>query len=186
MKKFGFLAILFIGLITLSACGARILEDEDHEYYAMGEFSEWTPAEGNLMEAIANNDDRVSSLSSELSDATYLYVLEITLTDDEGWSNTFTVDGVEVEFNGGQAVKAMRLDPEEDIQVWMPSRESGEVHNLTPDTLFMPNYVDPEGADFEEGLGDWNSDPFAFEPGTYILVYARIGNQNHIGLIPVE
>ena len=190
MKKFGFLAMLLIGLVTLAACGPRgddvIRADEDNQYFAMGQFAEWSPQEQFELEAIATNDDRVSSILSDIVDAEYLYIVEVTFSaEDAGWSNTFTEDGDEVTFNGNQAVKVMRLDAE-DAQTWMPSPEGGEIRNLTPDALFMPNFVDPDGDDYEEGLGHWNDNPFVREPGTYYIIYARVNNQNYMGAIPVE
>ncbi len=183
MKKFGFFAVLFIVLFTLSACGGaaeleETVADDENEYYAMGPFSEWAPQEAFRLVSLDGLDS--------LIDAEYLYIVEVTFSAEEAdWSETFTEDGDEITFNGNKAVKIMRLDAE-DAQTWMPSPEGGEIRNLTPDTLFMPNFVDPDGDDYEEGLGHWNDNAFVREPGTYYIIYARVNNQNYMGAIPVE
>lgn len=194
-KKLSLFALLVVGLFTMVACNNQddvILEDETYDYYITGQFADWGNAFGNedyKMEPIALNDERVSSIKDELEGAELLYVIEATFpAEDPGWSVTYTIDGTETTVTGNQTVKFARIemiDGEAIPTWWAPSPESGEIFNLTPDTLFIPNYVDPDGSEFEEGLGSWNDNPIVLEPGTYTMVFAFVDGQRWLGAIPV-
>lgn len=159
---------------------------EGYQFYVMGQFSTWAHDETNEMEAITIDDERVSSILGDIYEATHLYILEVEFPDgDAGWSETYIVDDVYREFSGYKAFKIMLLD-EDYAQIWMPSPEGGELINLTPEHIFMPNYVNPDGDNYEEGLGHWNSNLFMMEPGTFYIVFVRISDTNYIAAIPIE
>ncbi|MFP4478320.1 MAG: hypothetical protein ACLFPM_02660 [Candidatus Izemoplasmatales bacterium] len=194
-KKLSLFALLVVGLFTMVACNNQddvILEDETYDYYITGQFADWGNAFGNedyKMEPIALNDERVASIKGDLEGAELLYVIEVTFPDeDAGWTQAYTIDDEEIEVNGNQTVKFARteiIDEEVIPTWWAPSPESGEIHNLTEDTLYIPNYVDPDGDDFVDGLGSWNDNPIVFEPGTYTMVFAYMDGQRWFGALEV-
>ena len=192
MKKISVLFIFLMSMFALAACqSGGILEDEGHSYFVTGNFASWGDAIGretNKMEAIELNDERVASIKGALSGATALYIFEATLPSDEaGWGETYKVDGVETFFDGNLTVKVVRTTADdEDVPLWWgPSPESGELFNLTPETLFMPQYIDENSPqrDPDLGLGHWNSNPVVMEAGTYYIVFAVINGQRHLGAI---
>lgn len=203
MKKFSLLAVLFLAVFALAACGGEdeddiddtiILEDTEHNYYVTGNFAGWGDAfgvEDYEMEAIALGDQRIADLRDDLVEAEYIYIIEATFPDeDPEWGGSYTIDGTVTEFHGNQTVKfgkTTTADP--DIPLfWFPSPESGEVFNLTPDTLFIPNYIDENSEDYDPdlGTGHWNDNPIVLETGTYHIVYAYVDGQHWVGAIPVE
>lgn len=175
MKKLlVFVAVLFAA-VSITACKEdKILENLDKDYYATGQFADWVASEAFLMEAIKSSDERVKDIKDELKGLDYLYVLEVTFSDGEaGWGNSYTVDGEEVFFDGNLAVKVIRTNKDEPdvIDFWAQSPESGEIKNITPDTLFIPKFVEEN----DDGTGTWNDNSFAKEAGTYYLVFAAKG-----------
>lgn len=187
MKK---LFVLLLGLVLalgLTGCNNDPLVDEDNNYWATGQFAGWGDAAGNTdyqMEAIAKNDDRVDGL--ELDDVMYLYLLEVTLPDGEaGWTVTYTIDGTETTVDGNLTVKIIKTDATDADNIpvwWAQSPESGELTNLTEETLYVPPFVE-ENVD---GAGTWNDNPIAFEAGTYYLVFAQYEDGSRaIGLVEV-
>jgi hypothetical protein len=192
MKKLFLSLLALLALVTLTACGGgRVLEDEGNSYFATGNFAGWGDAigrESNKMEAVALNDSRVAAISSELRGATALYILAIELpTTDAGWGETYTVNGASTFFNGNQTVKVVRTtSTDQDVPLWWgPSPESGQFNNLTPNTLFMPRYIDDNSPDYDAdaGTGHWNTNPVALEPGNYYIVFAVINGARYMGLV---
>ncbi len=174
MKKFSILFVL--GALLLTGCGVdttTVLANPEKDYYATGAWADW----GNTtakMTAVARGDDAVASVKEQLDHAEFLYIYKnIVLTDTQTWSNTYTIDGVETTFNGGQSLKAIRtaIDDKDTVDYWIQSPESGAVTNLTPETLFIPNFVETA----VEGIpGTWNDNLFGLATGTYTMVYAYI------------
>ena len=192
MKKITVLFFSLFAVLLLAACGGgTILEDEGHAYFVTGNFAGWGDAiglEDFRMEAIALNDDRVSSIRSDLRGATALYIFEATFpTTEAGWGPTYTVNGVSTFFDGNLTVKVVRTSAADtDIPLWWgPSPESGEIRNLTTDTLFMPKFIDDGSPDFdpEAGTGHWNDNPVVLEAGTYHIIFAVINGQRYMGAI---
>ena len=185
MKKISMFLVALVALFALTACGGGILEDEGHSYFATGNFAGWDAAFGEdeyRMEAIALNDDRISSLRSDLRGADSLYIIEVTFPSDAaGWDVTYTIDGDERTFDGNLTMKIVRTtSDEEDIPLWWgQSPESGKFNNLTPDVMYVPPFLE-ENID---GAGAWNDNPVVFEAGTYYIVYAQIGTDRYVGAI---
>ncbi len=186
MKKLSIFTVLVFSIFLLAACGAgTILEREDASHFLTGNFAGWGDAIGveqYKMEAIALNDDRVSSLRSDLRGATALYVLEATFPAGEaGWSANYTIDGVEYAFDGNLTFKVVRTasDDEEIPLWWGQSPESGKFNNLTPDVVYVPPFME-ENID---GAGAWNDNPVVMEAGTYYIIFAEIGTDRYVGAI---
>ncbi len=137
------------------------------------------------MVAIAKNDERVASLKDELKDVEFLYLLEATLpADDAGWAVTYKIDGTVTELNGNLTVKVIRttVDDSDARDWWAQSPESGEINNLTPDTLYIPPFVE-ENVD---QAGGWNDNPAALAAGTYYIVFAEFEDGSRaLGLVEV-
>ncbi|NMA04829.1 MAG: hypothetical protein GX931_00470 [Acholeplasmataceae bacterium] len=176
MRKLKVLLIMVLGLFVLAACQKdEILENADKDYYVAGTITSWGDNYHEFkMEAIKLSDERVKSVKSQLKGVKSLYILEIVLPEEAaGWENTFTIDGAEVTYDGSLAVKVIRTakDDKDAVDFWAQNKESGEITNLTPDTLFMPKYVEEN----PDGDGTWADNPFAKEAGTYYLVFAEKG-----------
>jgi hypothetical protein len=88
--------------------------------------------------------------------------------------------------DGNLTVKIIRTDAadKDSINFWVQSKESGKVKNLTPDTLYIPPFVEENVG----GAGAWNDNPIAFEAGTYDIVFAEKGAgttaERFLGLVP--
>jgi hypothetical protein len=184
MKKFIPLVLLVSG--ALASCGpGPILADEDHLYFAVGNFNGWGGAlevldeEENFtyeMEAISVSDSRVSSIKSKFNNPEFLYVLRIVLPSTVAdWSATYTRTngGTAQVFNGNLTLKIIQADVvdvgEEAIPNWYAQGpESGVVNNITPETLYIPPFL--EEAPWT-GSGAWNDNPVALTAGTYTAVF---------------
>ncbi len=186
MKKFSILAVL--GALLLTGCGVdmtTVLSNPEKDYYATGNWQGWSAADATKMTAVARGDEAVASIKDQLDEAEFLYVFEGVVLSAEaaGWGSTYTRDGVDFTIDGNLTVKIIRtaVGDKDSIDYWIQSPESGAVSNLTPDTLFMPEFV----AEAEAGtMGHSNSNPGAYEAGTYTLVYALLPTGHAMGLIP--
>lgn len=197
MKK-SFISLFLASLLLVGCGGKTILVDEAHDYYVTGSFAGWGDAtkpsnEGKyLLEAVSVSDARVKPLKKLVKKATLLYVYEdLELIDDQEWNNEARLhegDAEKVVVNGGTSVKVLQTGKGEEAPVfWAQNKESGPVHNLTPSTLYLAPYQEGEKWD---GSGDWASNPFALEAGTYTLVWAKMPVDNvptwAMGLIKAE
>jgi len=186
----------------LVACGeAPILADAAHDYYATGQFAGWGGATEALdedgvtktyiMEAVSAKDERIDAIADDLDNPTMIYVKEIVLSaEDAGWEASFAfTEGAELTtFNGNLAVKVIQTATDDIVPIyWAQGPESGFVLNLTPDTFFLPPYF--EEAPWTDS-GDWASNPFAKEAGTYTLVFGSMNYEDEptlfMALIAVE
>lgn len=195
MKK---LFVLLLGLvvsIALVGCSNDPLVNADKDYYVTGQFNGWDTVEDTgMMVAIAKNDDRVASIKDQLKDVEFLYLKEITLpSDDAGWGVNYIIDGTNTTLNGNLTVKVIRTtagDPDA-RDWWAQSPESGEIMNLTPGTLFMPEFLENATTSVTSGdttftSGAWNDNPVALTAGTYYAVFAEFTNGDRaLGLIEV-
>ena len=185
MKKLVLLLVALFGAFALVGCvSGDILADEAHDYYATGNFAGWGDAVGNdayMMEAIARNDERIESIVKETKGAVYLYLLEVTLpTTDAGWTVTYTIDGTETVYNGNLTLKMIRTDAGDEVPNWWgQSPESGKIDNLTPETMYIPPFVEENVG----GAGGWNDNPIAFAAGTYYFVYVKFESSQAFALI---
>jgi len=186
MKKiFGLLVVLAMTFALVGCVSGTVLEDTEHDYYGVGAFNSWTASDATYqMEAIARNDDRVASIVDATKGATALYLVEITLSsDDAGWTVSYTIDGTDYTLNGNLTVKVIRTAAGDEVPDWWgQSPESGAISNLTPDTLYIPPFVE-ENVD---NAGGWNDNPVAYEAGSYYLVFAQFDGSKGMALIAVE
>ncbi len=179
-----------MGLVDASMASA------DKNFWATGQFADWGNAAGNemyKMEAVACFDPRVSSLNVE--GAELIYLLEVELSaDDAGWAMSYIVDGVNTTLNGNLAVKIIRTaqsDGDNIPEWWAQSPESGEMINLTPATLFVPEFVESATTSVVEGettftSGAWNDNPAALAAGSYYFVFVQYEDGTRgMGLVEV-
>ena len=177
----------------------QVLENAAKDYYATGQWNGWDTKVDGQMEAIKLSDPRVASIVDELDGVKYLYVLEGYLPSaDAGWGVNYIIDGVNTTLNGNQTVKVIRTatDDPDSRDWWAQSPESGQINNLTPDTLFMPEFVENATTSVVEGEGEeavtftsgaWNDNPAALEAGSYLIVFAEFNdNTKGLGLIPTS
>jgi len=217
MKKLALLFSIVVFGLVLVACGGtttaapttaapttaapQLLENTAKDYYLTGNWNGWDTKEDAVMEAIYLADERVASIADELEDVKYLYVLELFLpSDDAGWTVNYIVDEENIQFNGNQTVKVIRTlagDPDT-RDWWAQSPESGEILNLTPDTLFIPPFIENATTTFVDDMdtvedteddvtyttGAWNDNPVALEAGSYLAVFAEFEDGSKgLGLI---
>lgn len=185
MKKLVLLLVALFGAFALVGCvSGEILADDAHDYYVTGQFAGWAEAVGNedyLMEAAARNDERIKSIVKETKGAEFIYIIEIVLpTTDAGWTKTYKIDGVDTTVNGNLTIKMIRTDAGDEVpNWWAQSPESGEITNLTPETIYVP----PFNQENVDNAGDWNADPIAYEAGTYYFVYIKFADSQAFALI---
>jgi hypothetical protein len=180
MKKFIPLVLLLSA--ALASCGTpAILADTENDYYVTGNFAGWGGAtevleedgvtKKYMMEAVSVSDERVASIKSQLKSPEFLYVKEVVLPSAAaGWNKTYTTtsDGQPRDFDGNLTLKVIQTAKDDFVpQYWAQSPESGVVNNLTPDTVYVPPFL--EEAPWV-GSGAWNDDPVAYVAGTYIVV----------------
>lgn len=188
MKK-SFIGLFLASLLLVGCGGKTVLVDDKFDYYATGQWADWGNATKTVkedgskkfkMEAVSVSDARVKPLKKELKKATMLYVYEVELvklTGEGAWTNSFKVNEGDAEktvFDGGLAVKVIQVandDPDLIPVYWAQGPESGRVHNLTPDTFWLPPYS--EAPAFEDS-GTWADNPFAYEAGSYTIVWGRM------------
>jgi len=189
MKKLlSIFVVLFAAFILVGCVSGTVLPVEGKDFYVTGQFAGWGDAPGNdmyKMTAIARNDERVKSIVDDLKGATAIYILEITLpTEAAGWDVTYKIDDVVTVLDGNLTVKIIRTDADDVVpNWWAQSPESGEIMSMTPDTLYIPPFVE-ENVD---QAGGWNDNPVALAAGTYYAVYAEfgVGEAKGLGLIEV-
>ncbi len=180
MKRIVLMFVAVFAALALVACAtttteAPILARADKDFYVTGNFNGWDTKADFKMEAIRVTDARVASIASQLTGATALYIMEITLpAEAAGWDITYKIDGVDTVFDGNLTVKVIRtpIDDPDTRDFWAQNPESGAITNLTPATLYMPTFQ----AENTDGTGDHNSNPVAKAAGTYYAVFAEFGS----------
>lgn len=157
-----------------------VLENTEKTYHVVGGFqSDWAANETNAMTAISMNQlaEIDANLAAALADkpVKYLYAMEgYALAPTAGWPAKLNGEDVD----GGYTVKVIRAtyDSEDENYVndqWLPDPSKAHVESLTPDTLFMPKWVE-KPADGEEALGKWDDNPVVSSgAGHYTIVLAE-------------
>jgi uncharacterized repeat protein (TIGR02543 family) len=179
------------------------LANPDKDYYVTGNFNGWDTKVDGIMTAIPIEDERITGLLDQLVGVEFLYIFEATLPSIEaGWGVRYIVEGVNTYFDGNLTVKVIRtlIGYPDSRDWWAQSPESGEIINLTPDTLFIPEYVETATTtvvsdngtpdDITDDVvfitGAWNDNIVALEAGTYYVVFAEFEDGTRaMGLIPV-
>ncbi|MGI6315610.1 MAG: hypothetical protein ACOX17_02890 [Christensenellales bacterium] len=187
MKKvrlLGLVLALVLAVAAFAGCANdTVLENAEKDYYVTGQFAGWGDAVGNdafKMEAVALSDSRIASLKSALKDAKYVYVIDVTITDEgAGWEAEYVENGEVKTADGNQTMKWLQVT-KGDVAPdwWAQSPESGEVKNLTPDLLFIPGFTETP-----EVGPDWNGNPVVLKAGDYTVVFAVFADYKAAGVI---
>jgi hypothetical protein len=160
------------------------LSNVDYEYYLMSIETHWNAKKNIKFNAIFLSDPRVASIRHQLDGVSALYVAEANFSSiSSGWSHSYKINGVTTAFDGSVLFKVAvtYFGFPDRTKCIVPSTDSGEVINLTSDTLYIPTYQD---GDFD-GTGNKNSNLAVFQPGTYYIIYAEYADASRaIGLIP--
>lgn len=189
MKKLlGVFAFVLLSVVLIS-CGKlsdEVVVDEAHDYVITGQFAGWGDAvddQANYMKAAAPADKRFKPIAKQLKDAKFIYVIEVTFPAEEaGWDVTYKIKGEEKTVDGNLTLKIIQVDKGGEAPNWWgQSPESGAFKSLTPDTLYLPPFLE-ENVD---GAGGWNDNPIVFEAGTYLIVYVQYSNTSH-GLAAIK
>jgi len=183
MKKLLIVALMLVASISLVGCYSNeTLVNAEKDFYVTGQFAGWGDAVGNAtykMTPIAMNDERVKTVAKALKGATALYIIEVVINDDATWEASTWKDNVETKYDGNHCVKVVRTAVGDDVaEWWAQSPESGKINNLTPETLYIGEFVETS-----TGNGAWNDNPVVFTNGTYYIVYAEIGTARYLGAI---
>ena len=147
-------------------------------YY--GDWNDYTKA--NEMTEITV-DELDEEIASQLLDKEITAVLKLEgrLFDKKGeWTADASINGEVVKFDGGFTIKVVHAcydyaDQVTSANMWCPDPHKAKVQNLTPDTLFIPNWVETPAAG-EEHLGKWDDNPVVIggvgEYDVYFVEYA--------------
>lgn len=136
------------------------------------------PSKELFMKASSIND--VSKFSTDLADTlqakkdkiTHLYTKTVTIgTDEAGWTNPLVINGYKYTVDGALTIKACSGIYDEGEEqytntTWYPDVNGQKIENLSPNTLYMPEW----GTDTDAYGIDGNGNPVAYEPGEYVLV----------------
>lgn len=178
----------------------KILSDSEYVWVTHGQFllgdgktvNGWNNKTNELYEQstmTATSLSAVKSLSEDVYNAlkkktvVALYTIDVVLgVNDANWSSNCLKDGVLYQANGSYCLKAAQCtksseldDDSKPVTVysesqWIPDPKTAHAENLTPSTLFMPNWA--ETAD-ENGFS-WASNPVCIGgSGKYTLIAAK-------------
>ncbi len=185
--------IIFIGFLVganLACNDSRdiILEHPYKTYCILGEFNEWeNSCEQNkyIFQPTSITDERVSEVYDQIKNSTLLYILSIdfSIFEEATWSFEYTIGDMKEVLNGALAFKVIRVEKDHTdyINYWIPSRESGEVKNLTSNQLFLPSYFEDD-----IGSGSWNDNAYVLKKSNYYIVLAYQDETYSIGIIEKE
>ena len=167
MKKLLVFVLALVAVLGLASCGKAAV-NPDKDYYAVGQFQGWSVGKAeSKMEAVSS----VKGL--KIKGAKYIYALEVTFSAEKaGWEEA--IKGGDT-FDGNLSIKVVRTaagDPES-VDFWAENKESGEVKNLTPETLFVPAYHEE---DLGDGMGTWGGNTFVRAAGTYTIVFVEFAD----------
>lgn len=158
-------------------------------FYITGNFAGWSDSFSNpdyQMIPTASDNPLFAGMNPIIQTASEIYIIDVMIpSEDAGWSEFYNIGGTSYEFNGNLTVKFAYVQDYSGTMVpnyWAPSPESGVVYNLTPESLYIPDYVD----DYNNPGGNWNSNPALFESGRYIMVVAVIEGELWFGAIEKE
>ena len=162
---------------------------EGKEYYVVGGYyDDWnTYSDSNKMTRITV-DALDASLKSLLADKNVDAILKYegrVFNVGPTWTANANIDGEVVTMNGGYTMKVVRAvyDAEDDntfVDAWVPDPKTAAVQNLTPDTLYMPKWVETPAAG-EEGLGTWADNPVVIGgAGEYTVYFIEYSGTNSL------
>lgn len=172
MKKILTFLFALVAVLGLASCG-KAVENPEKDYYVSGQFADWKVGEREdlKMVAVAANDKAVRKL--KIKSAKYVYAVEVVFPSEKASWQEKVKNGEEIiEFDGNLALKVVRTakgDPES-MDFWAQNKESGEVKNLSPETLFVPAYREQDQAD---GQSTWGGNCCVREAGTYTIVFVE-------------
>ena len=162
---------------------------EGKEYYVVGGYyDDWnTYSDSNKMTRITV-DALDASLKSLLADKKVDAILKYegrVFNVGPTWTANANIDGEVVTMNGGYTMKVVRAvyDAEDDntfVDAWVPDPKTAAVQNLTPNTLYMPKWVETPAAG-EEGLGTWADNPVVIGgAGEYTVYFIEYSGTNSL------
>lgn len=170
--------------------------DESIGYFATGgHASDWKITDTNGMTAVSLNElEAISPALATKAEETkaYVYVMkDYVLTNDGAWTTPAGADaeGNAILADGGMTIKVIRgkFDAEDEVwsnDQWISDPNTGNAETLTPDTLFMPTWVQ-EAEEGKEAYGNWSNNPVCIGvTGKYTVVvmdYHRASTSEQAG-----
>ena len=184
-----------------------VLSNGDFTYHTVGGFAmDWEPREKNTMTAASIADiaeystdvaDYLTEKNKEYSTETKNGIKALFIMKDYELNNQplnenlapALINGELVALNQGYAIKCIRayyddVDNNYINDRWISDPRVAHAETLTPDTLFMPKWVETPAVG-EENLGKWDDNPMCISgPGLYTVVvveYNVVGNADTPG-----
>ena len=164
--------------------------DPNISYHVVGGyFDDWNNySEDNKMTNITKEDLATlnKGVADQLADKEIVALLKYegrVFNVGPTWTANAVVDGETVAMNGGYTIKVVRAkyDEEDDntfADQWNPDPKTSCVANYTPDTLFMPKWVET-AVEGEEGLGTWADNPVVIGgAGEYTVIFVEYKGAN--------
>ena len=137
---------------------------EYKEMYLVGGSMGWEPVEANLIEPssfeeLANLDYTINSTMTEEDVYAVYKISGVKITSGAGWETEAYVNGRKRVYDGGYTIKALQATYDEELDLmikgqWMPDPHTCHVTSLTPDKLFVPEWVEAD-----QGAGHWGQNP---------------------------
>lgn len=156
--------------------------DSSIGYFAVGGHADdWAITETNGMTAVSLNELEAISpaLATKAEEKNaYVYVMkDYLLTNDGAWTTPAGADaeGNAILADGGMTIKVIRgkFDAEDDVwsnDQWISDPKTAHAESLTPETLFLPNWVEEAEAG-KEAYGTWSNNPVCIGvTGKYTVV----------------
>ena len=137
---------------------------EYKEMYLVGGSMGWEPVEENLIEPssfaeLAKLDYTINSTMTEEDVYAVYKISGVKVTSGAGWETEAYVNGRKRVYDGGYTIKALQATYDKDLDLmikgqWMPDPHTCHVTSLTPDKLFVPEWVEAD-----QGAGNWSQNP---------------------------
>ena len=159
---------------------------QDSYHVVGGYYGDWSDyTNDNMMTEISIYDlpleVREALLNKEVSG---VYKLEYRFFGERNeWTSTAYINGEVVYVDGGYTLKIVkaRYDSLDDVTYalqWNPDPKTSHVQNLTPNSLFIPKWVETP-AYGEEHLGNWSENPVVISgEGEYIIYFVEYKGLN--------
>ena len=186
-----FSLLVVLGLVSVAIACDKTQEqsaepaDDNTSYHVVGgHLNDWSNyTDANKMTKISAED--LGALKSKLLDKEITAVLKLEgreFNADFAWTTPAYVNEKSVSLDGGYTVKVVyaEYDAADDTtfaKQWCPDPKTACVQNLTPESLFIPKWVETP-AEGEEHLGKWDQNPVitsgAGEYTIYFVEYAGV------------
>lgn len=188
-----FSLLVVLGLVSVAVACNKTEEKteapakEKNTYHVVGgHFNDWNDyTDANKMTKISV-DELDASLKAKLLNKDVTAVLKLEgreFNADYAWTTPAYVNEKAVDLDGGYTIKVVYAEYDEAddttfAKQWCPDPKTAAVQNLTPETLFVPKWVETPAAG-EEHLGKWDQNPVVTAgAGKYTVYFVEYAGAN--------